>query len=210
LFVTGTGNKQRLVKKPDVTSCKLGHNSRTTIASTAPSTNVIFRLLPLVVPNSIRSTLAVLRIQLKEDHAADRLVSNTENAGVLSLNFMDRQNSICVQVFQAALGSTMRNYLLGLIQRNIAPLARHLACKLISRIKSVADGIRVLVLNCNGALAVTCGQFWYRTNVAGYTSFIEVANTTADEWLFLNNRVGDMLRQIFQKLPNLIVIIFTM
>ena len=112
----------------------------------------------------------------------------TERAGVLSLNFTDRQNSTYARIFQAVLDSTMQSYLSRLIQRDMPLLAR-----------------RKVILVVGSALPSNQWQleteYWHsiamahlQRDVVNYgtgqispdTGFIAVANTTADKWLCQN------------------------
>ena len=112
----------------------------------------------------------------------------TDSAGVISLNFTDRQNSTYVRVFQAVLDSTMENYLSRLIQRDMPLLARRNVILVVS--SDLPDNQWQLETEYWHSIAMAHLQ----RDVVNYgtgqmspdTSFIAVANTTADKWLCEN------------------------
>jgi hypothetical protein len=112
----------------------------------------------------------------------------SDTAGVSSLNFTDRQNSTYVRVFQAALDATMENYLSRLIQRDMPLLARRKVILVVG--SSLPDNQWQLETEYWHSIAMAHLQ----RDVVNYgtgqmspdTSFIALANTTADKWLCQN------------------------
>ena len=109
----------------------------------------------------------------------------SDNAGIYSLNFTDRQNSTYVRIFQAVLDSTMENYLSRLIQRDMPLLARRKVILVVG--SSLPDNQWQLETAYWHSIAMAHLQ----RDVVNYgtgqmspdTSYIAVANTTSDKWL---------------------------
>jgi hypothetical protein len=112
----------------------------------------------------------------------------TESGGVLALNFTDRQNSTYVRVFQAVLDSTMENYLSRLIQRDMPLLARKKVILVVS--SALPDNQWQVETAYWHSIAMAQLQrdvvYFGTGQMSPDTSFIAVANTTADKWLCQN------------------------
>jgi hypothetical protein len=112
----------------------------------------------------------------------------TDAGGVTSLNFTDRQNSTYVRVFQAASDSKLSVLLSRLIQRDMPLLARRQVILVVSSF--LPDN----QWEMEAEYFFSIGMAHLQRDVVNYgtgqmspdTSFIAVANTTADKWLCQN------------------------
>jgi hypothetical protein len=133
----------------------------------------------------------------------------TDTGGVTSLNFTDRQNSTFVRVFQSAEDSTLSTILSRLIQRDMPLLARKQVILVVS------SNLPDTQWEKEAEYFFSIGMAHLQRNVVNYgtgqmspdTSFIAVANTTADKWLCQNLVVRGTSFQSFSILA--LTLVFT-
>jgi hypothetical protein len=133
----------------------------------------------------------------------------TDAGGVTSLNFTDRQNSTYVRVFQSVEDSTLSVLLSRLIQRDMPLLARKQVILVVSSFLPDNQWEK------EAEYLFSIGMAHLQRNVVNYgtgqmspdTSFIAVANTTAEKWLCQNLIVRGTSFQSFSLLALTLVFI---
>jgi hypothetical protein len=133
----------------------------------------------------------------------------TDAGGVTSLNFTDRQNSTYVRVFQSVGDSILSALLSRLIQRDMPLLARKQVILIVS--SYLPDNqweMEAEYFFSIGMAHLQRGVVNYGTGqMSPDTSFIAVANTTADKWLCQNLIVGGTSFQSFSLLALTLVFV---
>jgi hypothetical protein len=133
----------------------------------------------------------------------------TDPGGVTSLNFTDRQNSTYIRVFQSVEDSTLSVLLSRLIQRDMPLLARKQVILVVSSF--LPDN----QWEMEAEYFFSIGMAHLQRDVVNYgtgqmspdTSFIAVANTTADKWLCQNLIVRGTSFQSFSLLALVLVFV---